>query len=110
MTTKNQSGIAIKIEMFLPTGATIEEAYTALSMVRDATETGDYTSVLAAAKMDSIVIKQVNRRTEVVEPTPVAELLPEGTPGEHAADNADAPVDTVQEMPLTGRTRKPVAA
>ena len=49
MATKNQSGISIKIEAFLPTGSTIEEQYTALSMVRDAQSTGDYSAVLAAS-------------------------------------------------------------
>lgn len=89
MATKNQSGISIKIELFVPTGTSIEEAYTALSMVRDAAETGDYAGVLAKGQIDHISIKQVNRRVEVVE---VAEATEEA-----------------QEMPLSQRKAKAAA-
>jgi len=88
--TKNQSGISIKLEVFLPTGTSVEEAYTALSMVRDATESGDYQHVLKAATVDSITVRQLNRRVPVVD--------------EPVADPAEP-----QEMPLSQRKGKDAA-
>ena len=82
--TKNQSGIVVKIEAFIPTGSTIDEAYQALSVVRDAQESGDYSNVLAHAKIDNVTVKQISRRVPV----------------------EAAPADGAQEMPLSGRKSK----
>lgn len=66
----NVTGIAITIKAFLPTGKTIDEQFDALSLVKQAHETGDYSAVLAAAKIDEVKAEQKTRR---VEDEPVSE-------------------------------------
>jgi hypothetical protein len=70
----NQSGIAITIKAFLPTGKTLDEQFTALGLVRDAHATGDYTTLLKAAKVDEVKTEQKVRR---VEDTPAATAEPQ---------------------------------
>lgn len=60
----NQTGIAISIKAFLPTGKTLDEAFNALSIVKTAHESGDYTALLAAAQIDEIKTEQKTRRIE----------------------------------------------
>lgn len=57
-------GIAITIKAFLPTGKTIDEQFEALSIVKDAHATGDYSKVLAKAKIDEVKSEQKTRRIE----------------------------------------------
>jgi len=71
----NQTGIAIVIKAFLPTGKTIDETYEALSLVKTAHETGDYSKVLAAASIDEIKAEQKTRRIEVEAEDQAAEDL-----------------------------------
>lgn len=73
----NQPGIMIIIKAFLPTGKTIDETYGALSMVKDAHATGDYSKVLAAAMIDEIKAEQKTRRIEVEEPVFASSRAPE---------------------------------
>ena len=61
---KNQTGIAIVIKAFLPTGATIDEQFAALSIVKDAHASGDYTALLKAAKVDEVKTEQKTRRVD----------------------------------------------
>lgn len=61
---KNQTGIAIVIKAFLPTGSTIDEQFTALSIVKDAHASGDYTALLKAAKVEEVKTEQKTRRVE----------------------------------------------
>jgi len=68
----NQSGIAITIKAFLPTGKTLDEQFTALGLVRDAHATGDYTALLKAAKVDEVKTEQKVRRVEEA-PAPTAQ-------------------------------------
>ena len=60
----NQTGIAIIIKAFLPTGKTLDEQFAALSIVKTAHETGDYAPVLAAASIDEVKAEQKTRRVE----------------------------------------------
>lgn len=76
----NQTGIAIVIKAFLPTGKTLDEAFNALSIVKSAHETGDYTALLAAAQIDEIKTEQKTRRIEVD---------PKGQPENHGVTVAD---------------------
>mgnify|MGYP003440162384 FL=1 len=57
-------GIAIVIKAFLPTGKTLDEQFDALSLVKDAHATGDYSKVLAAANIDEVKAEQKTRRME----------------------------------------------
>ena len=63
----NQPGIAINIKGFLPTGKTIEEQFAALSIVKAAHETGDYSALLAAAHDVEVKTENKTRRIEVEE-------------------------------------------
>ena len=75
----NQTGIAIVIKAFLPTGKSLDEAYAALSLVKTAHETSDYAALLAAAQIDSVKTEQKNRRVEdapvPVEPGPMVAMM-----------------------------------
>lgn len=57
-------GIAIVIKAFLPTGNTLDEQFHALSIVKDAHASGDYSKVLAKAKIDEVKAEQKTRRVE----------------------------------------------
>ncbi len=60
----NQTGIAIVIKAFLPTGKTLDEQFEALSKVKNAHETGDYSALLKAAKIDEVKTEQKTRRID----------------------------------------------
>lgn len=60
----NQTGIAIMIKAFLPTGRTIDEQFAALSLVKAAHETGDYSALLKAASVEEVKTEQKTRRIE----------------------------------------------
>lgn len=60
----NQQGIAIVIRAFLPTGKTLDEQFAALSIVKQAHETGDYGPLLIAAKVEEVKTEQKTRRVE----------------------------------------------
>lgn len=65
----NQTGIAIVIKAFLPTGKTLDETFNALSIVKQAHETGDYAPLLAAAKVEEVKTEQKPRRVEAAPQT-----------------------------------------
>lgn len=67
----NQTGIAIVIKAFLPTGKTLDETYAALTVVKTAHETGNYAPLLALAKIDEVKTEQKTRRFE--EPVAIVE-------------------------------------
>ncbi|OHV24955.1 hypothetical protein EOS93_25125 [Rhizobium sp. RMa-01] len=75
----NQSGIAITIRAFLPTGKTLDEQFTALGLVRDAHASGDYTALLKAASVEEVKTEQKTRRVEIVATNPQPES---GTAGD----------------------------
>ncbi|SDL06831.1 hypothetical protein SAMN05428953_12640 [Mesorhizobium muleiense] len=60
----NQTGIAIVIKAFLPTGKTLDEQFNALSIVREAHATGDYATLLKAATVEDVKTEQKTRRIE----------------------------------------------
>ncbi|MBA8904885.1 hypothetical protein [Aminobacter ciceronei] len=72
----NQTGIAIVIKAFLPTGKTLDETYAALTVVKTAHETGDYAPLLSIAKIDEVKTEQKTRRVEEAV-TPLAERDPD---------------------------------
>ena len=61
----NQNVIAIQIKAFLPTGKTLDEQFAALSIVKTAHETGDYSALLKAAQDVEIKTEAKTRRVEV---------------------------------------------
>lgn len=68
----NQTGIAIVIKAFLPTGKTLDETYAALTVVKTAHETGDYAPLLSIAKIDEVKTEQKTRRVEeTADDTPI---------------------------------------
>ncbi|RUX03173.1 MAG: hypothetical protein E5V51_00105 [Mesorhizobium sp.] len=60
----NQTGIAIVIKAFLPTGKTLDEQFAALSIVKTAHETSDYAALLKAASIEDVKTEQKTRRIE----------------------------------------------
>lgn len=80
----NVSGIAIVIRAFLPTGKTLDEQFAALSLVKDAHASGDYSTLLKAAQIDEVKTEQKVRR---VEDAPVAAPEPEAQDDEPTVQN-----------------------
>lgn len=78
-----ENGIAITIRAFLHTGKTLDEQFAALTMMKEAHASGDYSKVLAVAQIDEIKAEPKNRRSATE--TPVA-----------------APVAPVEAGPLVG--------
>ena len=72
----NQNIIAITIRAALPTGKTLDEQFAALSIVKQAHETGDYAPLLKAAQDVEIKTEAKTRRVEIAPQTP--EAAPEG--------------------------------
>ena len=64
----NQNVIAIQIKAFLPTGKTLDEQFAALSIVKTAHETGDYSALLKAAQDVEIKTEAKTRRVEIAAP------------------------------------------
>ncbi|MDX8492931.1 hypothetical protein RFN29_15235 [Mesorhizobium sp. VK22B] len=60
----NQTGIAIVIKAFLPTGKSLDEQFAALSIVKTAHETSDYSALLKAASIEEVKTEQKTRRIE----------------------------------------------
>lgn len=93
---KNQTGIAIVIKAFLPTGSTIDEQFAALSIVKDAHASGDYTALLKAAKVEEVKTEQKTRRVEDEPAT--------------TADNTAGTAETEQTQEDAPRTEQPTEA
>lgn len=83
---QNQTGIAIVIKAFLPTGKTLDETFAALSIVKTAHETGDYAPLLAAAKVEEVKTEQKTRRVEIA---PATEEAPNAEPVAQEEDRAE---------------------
>jgi hypothetical protein len=64
---QNQTGIAIVIKAWLPAGKTLDEQFEALSIVKQAHSTGDYSPLLAAASVEEVKTEQKTRRVEAAE-------------------------------------------
>lgn len=72
----SQTGIAIGIKAFLPTGKSVEEQFAALSLVMKAHETGDYSELLAKAKVEQVQTEPKTRRIEDAPAEPATEAEP----------------------------------
>lgn len=109
----NQTGIAIVIKAFLPTGKTLDEQFNALSIVREAHATGDYATLLKAASVEDVKTEQKTRR---IEDKTAAETFDPNDPDfaeietEAAPDDAEnGPVGTQGIDPDTGIADGPAA-
>ena len=58
----NVNVLEIKIKAQLPVGKTLEEAHAALTLAKEAQETGDYSQLLAAASIIDVTVEQRTRR------------------------------------------------
>lgn len=86
----NQTGIAIVVKAFLPTGKTMDEQFNALSIVKTAHETGDYAPLLAAASVEEVKAEQKTRRIDdPVEPSPEPQAEQQTEPETTAAADAE---------------------
>lgn len=58
----SQTGILINIKAWLPIGRSIDEQYEALTVVKTAHETGDYSALLTKATVEEVKTEQKTRR------------------------------------------------
>ena len=58
----NVNVLEIKIKAHLPVGKSLEEAHAALTLAKEAQETGDYATLLAAASILDVSVEQRTRR------------------------------------------------
>lgn len=88
----NQTGIAITITAFLPTGKTLDEQFNALSIVKNAHATSDYAALLVASRDVLVKTEQKTRRIPdaVIEASPTAAEI-------EAAAQAQAQIDADYE-------------
>lgn len=56
--------LEIKIKAQLAVGKTLDEAHAALTLAKNAQETGDYSELLAAATILEVTVDQKNRRVD----------------------------------------------
>lgn len=99
----NQNGIAITIKAWLPVQGTLEAQIDALTLVKTAHETGDYTALLNCSQIDEVKSEQKTRRVEAQEKPTNAEVentAQGGISNSNAADDAGDhfggdPADTV---------------
>lgn len=88
----NQTGIAIVIKAFLPTGKTLDETYAALTVVKTAHETGDYAPLLSIAKIDEVKTEQKTRRVEETAPASASDII-------YGDNSASADIGLAKEYP-----------
>lgn len=103
----NQTGIAIVIRAFLPTGKTVEEHHAALTMMMKAHETKDYSEVLKASDISDVKAEPKTRRIETDEPAsdePAA--APTDDSGLTDAFNAVEPAGPIDEPEPAKRRAK----
>lgn len=74
---RNQSGLSISIKAFLVLKPNdLNQNLSALTLAKEAHETGDYTALLAAASVDEVKVEQKSRRVDDEPVAPVAEPAP----------------------------------
>lgn len=94
---KNQTGIAIALKAWLPTGSTIDEQIANLELVRTAHQTKDYTALLAAATVEEVKIEQKTKRVEDPAPADDGSYGREEPEEEFALDTAETDPDFTDE-------------
>ena len=67
----NQTGIAITINAFLPTGKTLDQQFEALSLVKTAHASGNYAALIASSIDVLVKTEQKTRRIPDAVPAPV---------------------------------------
>jgi hypothetical protein len=104
----NQNIIAITIRAALPTGKTLDEQFAALSIVKQAHETGDYSALLKAAQDVQIKTEAKTRRVEEQPAAAAPEAIPALPPEEEPRafpdtsdelSDPDFPSDVIPPMP-----------
>ncbi len=58
----NVNVLEIKIKAHLPVGKSLEEAHAALTLAKNAQETGEYSNLLASATILDVTVEQRTRR------------------------------------------------
>jgi len=93
----NQTGIAIVIKAWLPVGKTLDEQFEALSIVKQAHETSEYSALLAAARIEEIKTEQKTRR---IEETP--DVIAQENPAQFTTGRADGGSGPSDPGPVAG--------
>lgn len=113
---RNQSGLAISIKAFLVMKPNdLDQNLKALTLAKEAHETGDYTALLAAASVDEVKVEQKSRRVEdepastaSLEPAPLLDAM-QGEPAPEAQSD-EAQAETTQAEFASRRGRQTEAA
>lgn len=98
---RNQTGLAITIKAFLVLKPNdINQNLAALTLAKEAHETGDYSSLIAAASIDEVKVEQRSRRVEDAPEAPAAEepgpLLAAMTAGISTGEERVDPADNAE--------------
>lgn len=102
----NQTGIAIVIKAFLPTSKSLDEQFAALSIVKTAHETSDYSALLKAASIEEVKTEQKTRR---IEDQPQTQTAPTTTAETTQASDKQEPGDTPADDPQASAAHDPEA-
>lgn len=98
----NQTGIAIVIKAWLPTGKTLDEQLASLTLVKQAHETGDYAPLLSAAQIETVQTDSKTRRVEE-NPTQASQSSEQTGNGEQSSgqqtDGGSTVAGPVDEVP-----------
>lgn len=86
---KNQSGVEITIKAFLPTGKTVDQQFSALTLIKEAKETGDFSAMIGACEDVSIKTTVRSRRVE----EPKAAEMPNFDPAPEAFTEVEPAVE-----------------
>jgi hypothetical protein len=70
---RTQPGLVISIKAFIPLTRDLNQNLEALTLAKQAHETGDYSHLIAAATVDEVKVEQRSRRVEDAPVAPVAE-------------------------------------
>lgn len=107
----NQTGIAITITAFLPTGKTLDQQFEALSIVKKAHETGDYAHLLQASVDVLVKTENKTRRVEAAIAAPPAHTKPTHDQAEPApTDKPDLVPDEPKQPEPAGQSEDELAA
>lgn len=103
----NLQVINIVIKAYLPTGKTLDEQYEALTKVKEAHASGDYSELLKVATIEEVKTEQKTRRFEDAPQS--GQNSPQGEPqGEASTGNEQAPEADPEPQPDKDDWSKPL--
>jgi hypothetical protein len=98
---RTQAGLVISIKAFIPLTRDLNQNLEALTLAKQAHESGDYSALIAAAQVDEVKVEQRSRRVEDAPVAPPAVPLLE-VMGEPSAEVEAEPEFTSRRNVLAG--------